>query len=145
MKKVIIMFVIMIVAALAAGMAFGEHVTYNGYNVYYGIGSETMDLIETFCEDNKEWKKWYDGDSSDGVYRLSGGLDIKSYEEETGNIFTVENYLQDVKEIYNMKEIDMTRIGQVDGYDVWLVEGVSFDEIVNDFKKVSIMGIMYIE
>jgi hypothetical protein len=72
-------------------------------------------------------------------------LDIKSYEEETGNIFTVENYLQDVKEIYSMKEINMTRIGQVDGYDVWLVEGASFDEIVNDFKKVSIIGIMYIE
>jgi hypothetical protein len=63
MKKVIITFIIMIIAALAAGMAFGEHLSYNGYNVYYGVGSETMDLIEAFCEDNKEWKKWYAGDS----------------------------------------------------------------------------------
>jgi len=145
MKKIIGVFIIMVFAALAATMAFGEadYEYQRKYGVYVGNSWEALDLAETWCKNNG-FDKWVNRDTSDTWLRFVGSIDAGGFEDTFDGLrFTPQNYKEKIFEYYpDMREFEMTEIGKIKGYTVWLIEGVSDSDIEDGYEKISIVGII---
>lgn len=138
MKKIVGIFIFVMIAALMVAMAYGESGT------YYGPGSEAQSLIEKWASENGG-EKYIEKFTEDGIYRICGALDVKGYEEYFDVDFTWEDYETRIRSQYNMIEFQIFEIGQIDGYTIYLIEGYSEQDIEDGYQKVSIMTMMYRE
>ena len=91
--------------------------------------SKGYDLVLEWAESNG-WTNWYNKVGEGEVAYGCGSLSIAEFENDTGLDWSMEDYKKESIERWDLCECEIKKVGEIEGYDIYLVEARSETTVV---------------
>lgn len=145
MKKVICIFLTMVMVALVCAIAFAGEEIATGDKA-----RELYDRAYKWAEENGLYE-YVNNDAVDGILYGCGGLDVEEFEKHYGVEYSISNFIKKSMYDYDMTECYVTVVGELEGVNVYRAYaeayepiGSKWNEETNEYEKYYKCDILFI-